>query len=157
MAAGCGSKNVDSAKSPDPGIVKVSKPVLVSGQGPVENQIPMATAFRMDGDFADKVAITLNADGKPSYFPDPSDITPESAPLYLGDGWWLNRQGISANSVFTTFTFSEYAKLKSAPNVEKLVSSVIPGAHVSEMVALPFNINEAQSHIPEIKSFLKNL
>lgn len=118
------------------------------------NAMPKATAFRMSGDYADHVAITLSPDGQLQYFPDPSDITANSRPIDLGNGWWLNTQGISASSVFTTYTFEEYAKLKGVPSPEKLKAAVIPGARVTEMQQLPFSVSEARQNLDSIKSYL---
>lgn len=107
--------------------------------------LPKATAFRMSGDYASNVGVTLNPDGSLAYYPDPADISIYSAPLAIGDGWWLNRQGISSGSVFTKWTFEEYAALPSVPSREEIISAVIPGAVVTEMVTLPFTLTEAAS------------
>lgn len=95
------------------------------------------------------------ADGKLLYFPDPRDITAESAPINLGDGWWLNRQGISANSVFTTYTFSQYAALPRVPTAAALKAAIIPGAKVTEMRELPFTPAEAVAHLDSVRSLLR--
>ena len=99
----------------------------------------------MNGDYAANVAVTLNDDGSLAYYPAPSDITPDSAPFDLGNGWWLNRQGLSANSVFTKWTFDEYAALKTPPSREDIIEAIIPGARVTEMVQLPVKLSEALS------------
>lgn len=122
---------------------------------PVTAMIPKATAFRMSGDYADNVAITLDADGVITYFPAPSDITADSKPLSLGDGWWLNNQGIGPNSVFTTYTFADYAALPEVPSIEQLKNAIIPGAVVTQFIELPCSINEANRNLNELKSFLK--
>ncbi len=63
-----------------------------------------ATAFRMSGPYQNNVAITVGPDGRITYFPAPSDISKNSAPVEIGDGWWLNRQGLGPGSVFTRYT-----------------------------------------------------
>lgn len=118
--------------------------------------LPNATAFRMNGDFQDNVAVTFNAEGVLTYFPAPSDITADSRPVDLGNGWWLNNQGLSRNSVFTRYTFAEYAELPSAPDPDQLKNMVIPGSGVTQMIELPFKIGDANSHIPEIKEYLQD-
>lgn len=158
LSAACSQRAAGgAAEVNNPPSVAVKKPVVISGKVPSASAIPAATAFRINPEYADKVAITVGSDGKLSYFPAPTDITDSSAPLDLGDGWWLNRQGIAANSVFTTFTFSRYRALQAAPSPRELLEAVIPGSGISEMVKLPYNINEAPAHIPEIKTFLKKL
>ena len=133
---------------------QTSKPVLRQ-QNP-EGMLPNATAFRMNGNYADNVAITVNSNGEVTYFPAPSDITAASRPTDLGNGWWLNNQGISQNSVFTTFTFEEYSKLASAPSIEQLKAAVIPGSEVTAMIELPCKVGQADSQISIIKEFLEN-
>ncbi len=120
------------------------------------NVMPKASAFRMNGDYANNVAITLNPDGSLAYFPDPSDISANSSPLEIGDGWWLNRQGISAKSVFTKYTFAEYSKLKTVPSIAELKASVIPGSRVSNMRELPFTISEAPQNLDSIRAYLSS-
>ncbi len=119
------------------------------------NAVPKASAFRMTGDYAGNVAITLDAAGSPVYYPDPSDISANSAPINLGNGWWLDNQGISSGSVFTKYTFAEYSRLKKVPSAAELKAAVIPGAKVSEMRKLPFSITEARQNLDSIKNYLK--
>lgn len=107
-----------------------------------------ATLFKMSGDYANNVAVTLGADGNLLYFPAPTDITPESAPVEVGDGWWLNRQGIGENSVFTKYTFEEYSALKTVPTVEELKAAIIPGARVTEYRILAIPAAEAKKLKP---------
>ena len=118
--------------------------------------IPKATAFRMSGDFEDNVAVTLNADGELTYFPAPSDITADSRPVSLGDGWWLNNQGLSPKSVFTKYTFAQYAALTEVPSPSQLKKEIIPGAMVTQFIELPFDINQARNNLQEIKDYLKD-
>ncbi|MBD5357762.1 MAG: hypothetical protein HDR88_12275 [Bacteroides sp.] len=119
--------------------------------------IPKATAFRMTGDYANNVAVTLGPDGNLTYYPAPSDISKRSIPTSLGDGWYLNNQGLNANSVFTKYTFDEYSKLPSAPSPQQLKEAIIPGARVENMIQLPYSINDAQNNIQGIKDYLKSL
>ncbi len=158
MIASCSHKNaVDNADNS-----VVTKQAIIGGvtvgyrDSHPRNYIPNATAFRMSGDYADNVAVTLNSDGSLSYFPDPADITENSKPVSLGDRWYLNRQGISRGSVFTKYTFSEYSKLKSVPSIQELKAAIIPGAKVTEMRELPFSINDAQQNLDSIRSYLKS-
>ncbi len=129
----------------------------VTPQAPATRSVsalPKASAFRMSGDYANNVAITLDAQGNLTYFPAPSDITPSSAPVQLAEGWWLNRQGIGINSVFTKYTFEEYAALPSVPSVEELKASIIPGARVTAVISLPYAVGEAEANLPAINEFL---
>ena len=113
------------------------------------NVVAKASAFKMSGDYADRVAVTVGANGRLTYFPAPSDITSDSAPLALGDGWYLNRQGIGPNSVFTKWTFEEYMALGKVPTPQEILDAVIPGAMVTEFVTLPVTASEARNMTSE--------
>ncbi|MEZ3551553.1 MAG: hypothetical protein K1W02_12670 [Muribaculaceae bacterium] len=165
LCMGCSHKNVasgtsGSASSSDSASLATSQVVVGYNKTPAKSSpskaLPKATAFRMNGDYADNVAVSVGSDGRLTYFPDPSDISADSRPVDLGDGWWLNRQGIGKNSVFTTYTFEEYSRLKQVPSVKELKESIIPGSKVEKIVALPYRVGEASSHIQEIKQYLKN-
>lgn len=114
--------------------------------------IPKATAFKINGPYADKVAVTVAADGRLSYYPSPSDISASSTPEYIGDGWWLNRQGLSENSVFTSWTFAEYAALPTTPSPSEIKAHIIPGSAVVEFQHLPFTLSQAS--IPAARTAL---
>lgn len=108
-----------------------------------EGMVLKATVFRMSGDYADNVAVTLDEAGNLAYFPAPSDVTSHSAPMLIGDGWWLNRQGLGANSVFTDYSFAQYASLQNVPTPEEIKAHIIPGAKVTEMMRLPIAAYDA--------------
>lgn len=116
-----------------------------------EAYVPKATAFKMSGPYADKVAVTLSDTGQLTYFPAPSDISSVSAPTYLGDGWWLNNQGISANSVFTSWTFEEYSKLRATPSQSEIMAHIIPGSGLTEFRRLSVPIFDAPKSLSEIR------
>lgn len=161
-ASGCTHRNVTKEGSSDiagaPSAAVQAHPSAIGyrgGEGSAR-YMPKATAMRLSGDYADNVAVTLDADGRLVSFPAPSDITAASRPTDLGGGWWLNNQGIGANSVFTRYTFAQYAALDNVPTPGQLLDSIIPGARVLKMVTLPFAASEAASHIDEIKEYLEN-
>ena len=129
---------------------------LLTGETGVVGMVPDATAFRMSGDYANNVAITLTPDGEIMYYPAPSDISADSEPIGLGDGWWLNTQGFGQNTVFTKYTFAEYASLPQAPSLTQLKQSIIPGAKVTEFVKLPIKLNQAVQNPQLAKDCLKN-
>lgn len=129
---------------------------LLTGETGVISMVPNATAFRMSGDYADNVAITLTPEGDILYYPAPTDITADSEPIDLGNGWWLNCQGFGKNSVFTKYTFAEYASLPQAPSIEQLKLAIIPGAKVTEFVELPVKLDRARQNPAEVKELLKN-
>lgn len=157
LASGCHvAKQGDDAGTPS------DTPLVITRQGPsggwdarqAPAVMPKAVAYRMSGPYADNVPITVNAAGEVVSFPAPTDLGPNSTPVDLGDGWWLDRRGVSANSVFTRYTYEEYRALKTPPSVAELKASIIPGAHVSEAVALPMTLSEAEADIPAVKKAL---
>ncbi|MDE6006436.1 MAG: hypothetical protein K2G67_02655 [Muribaculaceae bacterium] len=107
-----------------------------------------ATLFKMSGDYSNNVAVTLGPDGSLRYFPAPSDISENSRPEEVGEGWWLNRQGLGANSVFTKWTFDEYRNLKEVPSPEEIKAAIIPGACVTEFRQLAIPAEEAREMKP---------
>ncbi len=148
LAAGCTHKTTASGDL-GPGVAVGNGLLPVSEGG--ENYVPKATAFKLSGPYADKVAVTLSPSGELSYYPAPSDITSASAPTYLGDGWWLNNQGISANSVFTSWTFTEYASLKTTPSIAEIKAHIIPESGITEFRRLSMPIYNASSSLPQIR------
>lgn len=130
-----------------------ASPELSQIQGTVMDSKPRnfvlkATAFRMSGDYADHVAVTVGPDGRLTYFPAPTDLSENSRPVEIGDGWWLNRQGLGASSVFTKWTFNEYRALKSVPSPEEIRQAIIPGAEVTSFITLPVTASEAATMNP---------
>ncbi len=114
-----------------------------------------ATVYRMSGRYADNVAISLTPDGKRVLsYPAPSDLTENSTPINLGDGWWLSRCGITPNSVFTRYTYAEYRSLPKAPSAEELIKSVIPGACVTELRQLPMTPQQALADTTAVSEWL---
>lgn len=148
MAVSCSHKNQTTAPE-SAGTAQVP----VTGGEPAAF-MPKATAFKMSGAYADKVAVTVNPNGVLTYFPSPSDITPASRPVYLGNGWWLNCQGIGPNSVFTSWSFDEYASLSATPTPSEIKAHIIPGAEVTEFFTSTVPLTEATSQLSKIKSQL---
>ena len=106
--------------------------------------LPQAVAYRMSGPYADNIAVTLSPDGKTLlFYPAPSDLSADSSPLPIADGWYLSRCGITANSVFTRYTYASYRALPSAPTPAELLAAVIPGARVTALQPLPLTPSAA--------------
>ena len=114
-----------------------------------------ATAFKMSGDFAGHVAVTLGSNGRLAYFPAPTDISEYSQPVEIGDGWWFNRQGLGPQSVFTKWTFAEYMALPQTPSADEIKAAIIPDACVTDFRQLPITASEANQLPPA--SLLKYL
>lgn len=155
--AGCSKKVSENgnANSEEVPVAELDPNARVIG-GPV-GLVLNASAFKMTGDYADNVAVTIGPDGNLIYFPAPSDITPNSKPIAIGDGWYLNKQGLGPNSVFTKYTFKEYAALKSTPSIAEIKAALIPGARVSDYMTLPVTASEASKMKPaELLKLINN-
>lgn len=100
-----------------------------TGRGLRNSQPVMALrpviVYKMRGDYADLVPVTLDSDGQIVSYPDPVDITERSRPVALGDGWYLDRRGVSERSAFTDYTYAQYHALEHVPSIETLQSHIV--------------------------------
>lgn len=111
---------------------------------PIGGELPKAQIYKMSGDWSQYVPVTFNAEGTELVsFPAPSDITNNSIPVSVGDGWWLDRRGVSQNTVFTRWTYADYAKLDHTPTPEEIMNNLIPGSKVITVLTLPMTESEA--------------
>lgn len=101
--------------------------------------LPQAHIYRTNIDVDANVPVSINpADGTLVSYPAPGDINGATMPVVLSDGWLLDRRGVSANTRFLTYTYSQYAALLEAPSPAALLEAIIPDARVTEIVSLPF-------------------
>ena len=136
--AGCKSN-----KAADRSVQVAVTPQPIGGES---RFIPKAIVYRTDGNFYDKVPITLNADRtEVTSFPAPTDLSERSMPLHLSDGWMLDRRGVGPNTVFTSYTYKEYMALPQAPSPTELLAHVIPGSGITSLVELPLTMTQASS------------
>lgn len=125
-------------------VVKVNRP---SGGNGVQ-ALPKAVVYKTNGDFIHNVPVTLSADRKEIVsYPAPSDITENSLPVVLDNGYLLDRRGVNGNSAFLKFTYKEYSELKQAPSIKELKEMIIGGAEVIELVVLPMTLEQALGDI----------
>ncbi len=108
IVAGCSSSKINT------GMIHEQAPVIIY----------MTTA-----DYFNNVPITLNeAKDKIISYPAPTDLSYEGEvayPIKLEKGFLLDRRGVGANTVFTSFTFEEYAALDHAPSLDELFESIV--------------------------------
>lgn len=139
----------------DPPALIPAAPLQPQLLGGTPADIPHATLYRMSGDYADHVAVTLGPDGTLQSYPAPSDIYEGCTPLPVGDGLWLDRRGISARSVFTRYTFAQYAALGEAPSPQTLLDSIIPGARVTAVYTLDITAAEAAADPAAVREYVR--
>ncbi|MCM1005645.1 MAG: hypothetical protein NC402_05035 [Prevotella sp.] len=148
-AVGCSSTRQQTVETGQSKLTQI--PVI----GSSVNVIPKAIVYQTTGDNAmDLVPITLSADGKSVVsYPAPSDLNEGQTPINLGDGWWLDRRGIGPNTVFTTYTYEQYAAMKQAPSPKELLEHIDKNVRISRMVQLPITINEADSDPAVVRAY----
>lgn len=119
-----------------------AQPMLTGGTA---HAIPGTTIFKMNGEWADHVTVTVNATGTGLVsYPDPRDVSTASAPLPLVDGWWLDRRGgMGPNTRFTRYTWAEYSVLPQVPAQAELLKAIIPDARVTATRTLNIPIGTA--------------
>ena len=120
LSAGCrsnpqASSQNDNLTAPVPEVVK-NEDIVRDGAAPAF--LPRAVIYRTNGDYDDRVPVTLDATRTSIVsYPAPTDITSASVPLVLADGWLLDRRGgISVNSAFLDWTYAQYAAMSHTPS-----------------------------------------
>lgn len=148
-AASCKSKTGSIAPSTVTATVKPD----VLGDKPA--MMPKAVIYRMNGDYSRNVPVSVSPEGQLLSFPAPSDITEAAMPVDLGNGWWLDRRGISSNSLFTRYTYADYAAMKSVPSPGEIMKAIIPGARPTDLRTLPMTPSEAAADIQAVKRWIE--
>lgn len=114
--------------------------------------LPMQLAYKMKGDYANLVPVTMDSNHEEIIsYPDPCDINSNQRPVALGDGWYLDRRGISMNTAFLDYTYEAYAALKKAPTIEELKAHIIDKEGIKDIVSL----GKKQLSIDEAKQLVK--
>lgn len=84
----------------------------------------MQMIYKMSGDYAALVPVTLNERGELSSYPDPKDLSEAAKPVALGDGWYLDNRGIGPNTAFLDYTYEQYQALPAVPTHEVLMAHI---------------------------------
>lgn len=153
---GC-STNKGLTNEPQPTEVQLPTINQEKPMGGLMNYVPKAQIYRTNGNYNDNVPIQVSADGREIIsFPAPTDLGPQSKPLPLADGYLLDRRGISPyNTRFTTYTYSQYAALPTAPGIAELLKSIIPAALVTDFIELPVTIGEAMADTAAVNTLIR--
>lgn len=84
--------------------------------------------YKTHGDYDNLVPITLDDTGtRIVSYPAPSDLRRGenfSTPVTLDGGYLLDRRGLTANSVFTDYTYEQYSILPTAPTTTELMKHI---------------------------------
>ena len=138
--AACAAKKETPSDDYSMQIVKAPSRPLIGGETTYE--LPRAVIYKMNGDYADNVTVQVDARGNMTSYPAPQDVR-DMEPVALADGWFLTRRGVNQQTVFTSYTYAEYAALQSAPTLPQLKASILKNAKITEMVTLPVTQSEA--------------
>ena len=88
--------------------------------------LPHIIIYKMKADYSNLVPVTMNPQRTViTSYPAKSDIRPSAKPVALNDGWYLDRRGIGPNTVFTDYTYEQYANLEKTPSVSELMEHII--------------------------------
>ena len=135
-------------------IVKAPAQPILGGK----KAMPFAYIYKTNGDFNDNVIINFDpVSNRIIYYPDPKDVSEDVAPIELDDGWLLERQGgISENTAFLKWTYSEYHNLPIVPLLEEIKEAIIPNAKVTKIVRLNMTASAAQNDTVKVNQMIKS-
>lgn len=92
--------------------------------------------YKAKPEYANKVPVSLSADKQQIVaYPAPKDLYINgmlALPVALEKGYYLDKRGISNNTVFLNISYEDYAKLENAPSLEVLKSMIIKTSSVEE-------------------------
>lgn len=159
LSAGCRSNpqvssQNDNLTAPVPEIVR-NEDIVRDGSAPAF--VPRAVIYRTNGDYDDRVPVTLDATRTSIViYPAPTDVTTASAPLVMADGWLLDRRGgISMNSAFLDWTYARYAAMPHTPSIAEIMSHIIPEARVTAIRTLPLTATEALADTARVNTIIR--
>ncbi len=137
--------------------VEAPENMIVGGETrPGANYMPKGRIYRTTVPCADLVPVTLNGERTALVsFPAVTDVGTWSTPLHLADGWLLDRRGITPNSAFTRYTYTEYAALKQTPTPAELMAAIMPEARVADIVELPYTTSVAVSDTAAVNKLIR--
>ena len=119
--------------------------------------LPKAIVYKTNVPCTDNVVISLNNDGTGVLsYPAPTDVSADSAPLQLPDGWLLDRRGIGPNPAFISMTYRQYAALQSAPSPAELLRMVLPDVHVTELRRLSMTPQQAEADTAAVMAEIRS-
>lgn len=106
--------------------------------------VPNAVIYKTKMDYSQLVPVNLDATkSRIVSYPHPTDVSRNSTPLKLINGWLLDRRGITQNSAFTSFTYDEYSKFTNAPKIRILQEKIIDDDPFIAIIQLPISSSEA--------------
>lgn len=136
-----------SGCSPRVSDIVLAEPIMPANIGTPVKALPSHIIYKMSGDYANLVPVTIDQDGKLISFPDPIDIRESQKPVPLGNGWYLDRRGVGKNTAFTSYTYEEYHGLASAPSPAEIMEHIVARNAITEI----WNCGQAQRTINDYR------
>lgn len=118
-------------------------PIITDSSRPAYH-MPRAVIYRTSAPSDSLVPVTIE-NGRLVSFPAPSDLG--EPPVRLDGGWYLDSRGVSLNSVFTRYTYTEYKALPQTPSPEELIESSKGGPRVTDLHTLPVAVRDVTPEI----------
>lgn len=148
VGACAGSRGNNAGNNGENDSQAVAQPVVIGASPKTTrpaNYLPRAVIYKTNGDYNNNVTVRVNPSGDAlETYPGPGDVGENSVPVALKGGWlWDRRGGIGPGTRFLTYTYAEYHALPQVPDVDVLMSRIIPGARVTEAYRLPILQSEA--------------
>lgn len=154
MMAGCAHKTTTDVvtfqpvkssvrEEPEEHTVRDSEPVMA---------VRPVIVYQMSGDYADLVPVTLDGNGKIVSYPDPVDITDNCRPVALGEGWYLDRRGVTATSAFTDYTYAQYHALEHVPPMDTLQAHIV----ARNAIVSIWDCGQQERSITELQQLVKD-
>lgn len=133
ILAGCSKKVADTATpSVTADAVTGATERTFNAQASAVRALPSVIIYRMTGDYAQYVPVTLRMTGELLSYPDPMDINESQAPVALGNGWYLDRRGVGLNTAFLDYTYEQYHALERVPSQTTLLEHILVKKGIAE-------------------------
>jgi hypothetical protein len=88
--------------------------------------LPPIIVYKTRQNYDKNVAVMLSDDKKSIVsYPHPSDVSVNSYPTPLKNGYLLDNRGIGKNTAFISLTYEEYAALEKVPSIAELYNLII--------------------------------
>ncbi len=121
--------------------------------------LPKAIVYKTTRDYSNAVPVQMNDERTEIIsFPAPSDIYYNgnlAKPTALSNGYYLDNRGINANTVFTTYTYEEYSKLKEIPSLITLKSKITELHPITEIYECNARA-EYKNEVKELNQLIQN-
>ena len=131
------------------------EPAVQAPAPPVAAYMPKAVVYQTSVPCPDNVAVGLNGSRTAIVnYPAPSDVSDQSVPIALTDGWWLDRRGVGSGSGFLNISYSSYAALPKPLSVDEMMSMLIPDAEVTRIERLPMTLQQAEADTAAVNAYI---